>query len=75
MCTQYYDGLLEEAETRREAAVSLAVEKAMSLKVQRIQQDMKAVSLKLQRTQQDMKKLQEENEFLQQVFEVTWMHQ
>ncbi|KAL3677529.1 hypothetical protein R1sor_027477 [Riccia sorocarpa] len=50
---QYYEGLLEEAESRKEDAVSLAVEKAMSLKLQRLQQE--------------MKKLQEDNEFLQQV--------
>ncbi|BBN04669.1 BRCA1-associated protein [Marchantia polymorpha subsp. ruderalis] len=50
---QYYEGLLEDAETRRDASISLAVEKAMSLK--------------LQRMQQDMKKVQEEHEFLQQV--------
>ncbi|CAM6096640.1 unnamed protein product [Calypogeia fissa] len=50
---QYYEGLLIDAEKRRDVAISLAVEKAMSLK--------------LLRTQQDMKKLQDDNLFLQQV--------
>ncbi|BBN04259.1 hypothetical protein MPTK1_3g03090 [Marchantia polymorpha subsp. ruderalis] len=53
---QYYEGLLEDAETRTDSSISLAVEKA--------------TSPELQRMQQDMKKVQEENKSLQQVNQI-----